>query len=150
MPIPTYVQGYPQDGSTLGQTKTQIRNNLDGTFQTLGVDHVNNNGVPGANPAGYHTTAHFTLQGSVPAATTNACQLFSTSAGLGNLFYQDIQTPSNVTQLTRNFAPVVGGTNNAPGYSWMAGALTASMGKCYRFIWPLDGRSSNGKLRYEQ
>ena len=127
MSIPTYVPGYPQDGSTLGQSKTQIRNNLDGTFQTLGVDHVNNNGVPGANPAGYHTTAHFILQGSTPAPTTNAGQLFCNN--LGALFYQDTQTPSNVTQLTRNFAPVVGNTNNAPGYSWMAGALLLQWGK---------------------
>ena len=44
MSIPTYTQGYPPDGSSLGQTKSVIRNNLDGTFLTLAVDHVDNNG----------------------------------------------------------------------------------------------------------
>ncbi len=50
MAIPIYTLGYPPDGSSLGQTKTTIRNNLDGTFLTLGGDHVNNNGQPGSIP----------------------------------------------------------------------------------------------------
>ena len=75
MGIPTYTPGYPPDGSFLGQTKSTIRNNLDGTFETLGVDHVNNNGVPGSNPAGYHTIVHEVPQTAV-----------STVAGFGQIF----------------------------------------------------------------
>jgi hypothetical protein len=65
MPIPTYTLGYPPDGSSLGQTKSTIRNNLDGTFETLAVDHINNNGQPGSQPAGYHTIIHQVPQTSV-------------------------------------------------------------------------------------
>jgi hypothetical protein len=76
MAIPTYTPGYPPDGSSLGQTKSTIRNNLDGTFETLAVDHVNNNGVPGSNPAGYHTIIH-----QVPQTNVDDCagynQIFS-------------------------------------------------------------------------
>lgn len=65
MPIPTYTPGYPPDGSSLGQTKSTIRNNLDGTFETLAVDHINNNGQPGSQPAGYHTIIHQVPQTNV-------------------------------------------------------------------------------------
>src|SRR5258706_888795 len=77
MSIPTYTPGYPPDGSSLGQTKSVIRNNLDGTFQTLGIDHVNNNGQPGGKPAGYHTVIHSVPQGSNPATVAGYGQLFA-------------------------------------------------------------------------
>jgi hypothetical protein len=51
MAIPTFTLGYPPDGSSLGNTKTTIRNNLDGTFQALSVDHQDQNEVS----AGSHT-----------------------------------------------------------------------------------------------
>jgi hypothetical protein len=76
MPIPTYTPGYPPDGSSLGQTKATIRNNLDGTFQTLNVDHINNNGQPGSQPAGYHTVIHEVPQTSV-STVTGYNQIFS-------------------------------------------------------------------------
>lgn len=65
MVVPTFTPGYPPDGSSLGQTKATIRNNLDGTFQTLAIDHINNNGQPGSQPAGYHTIIHQVPQTSV-------------------------------------------------------------------------------------
>lgn len=77
MPIPTYTPGYPPDGSSLGQTKKPIRDNLDGTFQTLAIDHVDNNGMPGSNPAGYHTVIHQVTQASPPAAIPGVNQVFS-------------------------------------------------------------------------
>ena len=52
MSIPAFTPGYPPDGSSLGETKSVIRNNLDGTFLTLGVDHINNNGQPGSESSG--------------------------------------------------------------------------------------------------
>jgi len=66
MPIPTYIEGFPQDGSSLGNTRVQIRNNLDGTFETLAVDHIDNNGNPGGKPPGYHNVIHFQDQGTLP------------------------------------------------------------------------------------
>src|SRR5580700_2776789 len=74
MAIPPYVKGYPPDGSSLGQTKSTIRNNLDGTFDTVAVDHVNNNG-PNMQPAGYHTIIHEVTQTNV-----------STVAGVNQIF----------------------------------------------------------------
>jgi hypothetical protein len=79
MSIPSYNKGYPPDGSSLGQTKATIRDNLDGTFDTLGVDHVNNNGVPGPpnTPPGYHTVIHQVTQGTAPVAISGVNQLYS-------------------------------------------------------------------------
>lgn len=75
MPIPTYTPGYPPDGSSLGQTKSTIRNNLDGTFQTLAIDHIDNNGQPGSQPAGYHKSIHMVPQGTF-TSTPNYGQLY--------------------------------------------------------------------------
>jgi hypothetical protein len=90
MPIPTYTPGYPPDGSSLGQTKSTIRNNLDGTFQTLNVDHINNNGQPGSQPAGYHTIIHQVTQVNV-ATVTGYNQVFSGVPG--SLIVNGVTTP---------------------------------------------------------
>jgi len=76
MAIPTFTPGYPPDNSSLGQTKSTVRNNLDGTFQTLNIDHVNNNGQPGSQPAGYHTIIHEVSQTNV-TTVANYNQIFS-------------------------------------------------------------------------
>jgi FlaG/FlaF family flagellin (archaellin) len=78
MPPPTYVKGFPQDGSSLGNTRVQIRNNLDGTFDTLAVDHVDNNGNPSTGTPGYHRVIHFQDQGSaIPSPVANTTQLYT-------------------------------------------------------------------------
>ena len=91
MPIPTYTPGYPPDVGSLGQTKVTIRNNLDGTFQTLGIDHVNNNGQPGSQPAGYHTIIHQVPQAAV-TTVTGYNQVFSGVPG--NLTVNATTTPA--------------------------------------------------------
>lgn len=126
MPIPTYTEGYPPDGSTLGETKSTIRNNLDGTFQTLAVDHINNNGDPGAKPAGYHNVIHVVPQGSNPGAV----------AGYGQLFSKTVNSYTNdqalfwetgaglVQQLTVNLTPSTA-TN---GYTFLPGGFIMQWG----------------------
>lgn len=129
MPIPTYTPGYPPDGSSLGQTKATIRNNLDGTFETLGVDHINNNGAPGSQPAGYHTLVHQVSQTSV-STLTNYNQIFS---GIpGTLVVNSNTTPSipsnGDTQLyslssAGVLSQLTGNVANANGYVWVGGIL---------------------------
>src|ERR1700690_80686 len=106
--VAPYVRGYPPDGSSLGQTKSTLRNNLDGTFDTVAVDHINNNGQPGSKPAGYHNVVHMVPQGSDPGAVTGYGQLYSKTIN-------DVTTDQAlfwetgaglVAQLTTNFAPV--------------------------------------------
>lgn len=130
MPISTYTPGYPPDGSSLGQTKATIRNNLDGTFQTLGVDHVNNNGETSngltGKPAGYHNIAHFVPQGSNPAPITGYGQLYSKTIN-------DVTTDEAlfwetgaglIQQLTVNLTPLA-----APnGYTYLPGGLILQWG----------------------
>ena len=87
MTIPTYVAGYPPDGSSLGSTKTTIRGNLDGTFLTFAVDHINNNGQPGGNPAGYHNVIRSVLQSSASAVPT--------ITGINQLFSLATSSPQN-------------------------------------------------------
>lgn len=129
MSIPTYTPGYPPDGSSLGQTKVPIRNNLDGTFQTLAIDHVNNNGQPGSQPAGYHTIIHEVPQTSV-STVSGYNQVFSGVPG--TLVVNAVTTPNippngdtqlysltgmgGLSQLTGNHAA-------ANGYCWVGGIL---------------------------
>jgi len=138
MSIPTYVEGFPQDGQSLGASKAQIRDNLDGTFETLGTDHVNNNGEAqsaplSGNPPGYHTIIHEVTQTSVNTIA-GVNQIFS---GIpGTLVVNTKTTPAipnnNDTQLYTLTGAAVGlaglsqmtGNNAlANGYVWCAGIL---------------------------
>jgi len=141
MAIPTYTPGYPPDGSSLGQTKTAIRNNLDGTFQTLNVDHVNNNGQPGSNPAGYHTVIHEVTQTAV-TSISGVNQVFSGVPGtltytVGMTTKTTPTIPNNgdtqlysltgagvLAQLTGySFTTPSGPNNQSSGYAWIGGVL---------------------------
>jgi hypothetical protein len=129
MPIPTYTPGYPPDGSSLGQTKAVIRNNLDGTFQTLGIDHVNNNGQPGTQPAGYHTTIHQVSQAAA-ITVTGYNQVF---AGVpGTLIVNGTTTPAipagGDTQLYAlsslgKLSQLTGYNAATAGFCWSGGIL---------------------------
>lgn len=138
MPIPTYTPGYPPDGSSLGQTKSTVRNNLDGTFQTLAIDHIDNNGNPGSKPAGYHKIIHEVTQTSV-STIAGVNQVFSGVPG--TLVVDMITTPTipanGDTQLYSLsglgvLAQLTGLSANANGYAWAGGILfqwgTFSMG----------------------
>lgn len=129
MTIPTYTPGYPPDGSSLGQTKSTIRNNLDGTYQTLAIDHVNNNGQPGSNPAGYHTIIHQVSQVNV-STVAGVNQIFSGVPG--TLIINGVSTPNippnGDTQLYSltgmgGFSQLTGHSTSLNGYSWVSGIL---------------------------
>jgi len=126
MSIPAFTQGYPPDGSSLGQTKSVIRDNLDGTFLTLGVDHINNNGQPGSLPAGYHNAIHM-VNRTEPATVAATGELWCTKANDGyaddTLFFQ--KTGGGLkTQLSRNIAP----SATANGYTFLPGGLILQWG----------------------
>jgi hypothetical protein len=129
MGIPTFTQGYPPDGSSLGQTKAVIRANLDGTYLTLGVDHINNNGLPGAKPAGYHTLIHQVTQTAV-TTLANYNQFFSGVPG--TLTIDAVTTPAippgGDTQLYAltgmgDYYQLTGMLSDSPGYAWAGGIL---------------------------
>jgi hypothetical protein len=130
MPIPTYTPGYPPDGSSLGQTKSTIRNNLDGTFETLAVDHINNNGQPGSQPAGYHTVIHQVTQTNVPVIA-GVNQVFAGVPGtlIVNGVTTPAQPPDGFTQLYSlsggsRLSQLTGGVSATPnGYAWVGGIL---------------------------
>ena len=126
MPIPTYTPGYPPDGSSLGQTKSTVRNNLDGTFQTLGIDHINNNGQPGSKPAGYHNVIHVVPQAGNPGAVTGYGQLFSKTVNSYTtdqaLFWET--GAGLIQQLTVNLTPSAA-TN---GYTFIPGGIILQWG----------------------
>lgn len=115
MSIPTYVLGYPPDGSSLGNTKAQIRSNLDGTFLTLSVDHQNAN----QPTPGYHNVIHM-LPHAAPAAIPNVGQLLQNVANDGfatdTTFFFETGL-GLLLQLTRNIQPIVAtnGTTFLPG-----------------------------------
>ncbi len=129
MPIPTFTAGYPPDGSSLGQTKSTIRNNIDGTFQTVAIDHVDNNGQPGSQPAGYHKIIHEVSQTSV-ATVANYNQIFSGVPG--TLIVNGVTTPTiptgGDTQLysltgAGVLSQLTGSSKTTNGYAWVGGIL---------------------------
>jgi hypothetical protein len=132
MPIPTYTAGYPPDKSTLGQTKTQIRNNLDGTFQTLAVDHFDNNNIN----AGKHKYVHLVTQVSNPALASSEGALFTKIVGPNTeLFYRYGSAPQNTYQLTNNgaiaavngFTSLVSPDGGAMAMYWGNSAVTSGV-----------------------
>jgi hypothetical protein len=120
MGIPHYSQGYPPDGSSLGNTKTVIRGNLDGTFLTLGIDHVNNNGSPGSNPAGYHTIIHQVTQAAPPANIVGVNQVFALVPPSG---IPDAVNPQLFNLTNSVLSQMTGGNPANNGYTWFAGFL---------------------------
>ena len=128
MGIPSFTQGYPQDGSSLGSSKSVIRDNLDGTFQVFSVDHQDQN----ETNAGYHSVIHQQTQGSKPATISGVNQLFSMipgTAGTPNI------PPNGDTQLYSKtgmggFSQLTGSGNSfsgspvvGSGYVWCSGML---------------------------
>lgn len=129
MPILTYVEGFPMDNQSLGASKVQVRNNLDGTFETLGIDHVNNNGEPGSNPAGYHTLIHQVTQSAV-STVAGVNQIFSGIPGTLTVNSNPTQTiPNNGdTQLYSltgmgGLSQLTGHNASTNGYVWISGIL---------------------------
>lgn len=140
MSIPTYRPGFPQDGSSLGSTKTQIRNNLDGTFLTLGVDHINNNGAPGTGTPGYHNVVHWQDQGSLnpsPIAgvtqeytktDTNSIQQKWLESTAGNTYQQTRMIDGSFATFAQNIVNYNGNINMIGGWTYIAGGMLLQYG----------------------
>lgn len=127
MAIPPYTEGYPPDGSSLGQTKATIRSNLDGSFLTLAVDHIDNNGNPGAKPAGFHKVIHMVPQAVDPAPMAGFGQLYSkttTDFITDEALFWETGT-GLISQLTMNFTPTIA----ANGTTFLPGGLILQWGK---------------------
>jgi hypothetical protein len=122
MSIPSFNKGYPPDGSSLGQTKATIRDNLDGTFDTLGIDHVNNNGVPGppGTQPGYHTVIHQVTQGTAPVAIPGTNQLYSIIPTIPDNINPQLFTKNGAAGAV---AQMTGFIKNPNGLVWCAGML---------------------------
>lgn len=131
MSIPPYTPMYPPDGSSLGATKSTIRANLDGTFQTLGVDHFNNNGINGTltGPAGYHAQVRMPAQSGIPVTASGQLALYAQlGEGGTELFMVREGNPATAVQLTvasSTFTNIVAATN---GFTFLPGGLLLQWG----------------------
>ncbi len=117
MAIPTFTLGYPQNNSSLGNSKAPIRNNIDGTFQAFSVDHTNQNGVN----VGYHNVIHQETQGSPPAAIVGINQVFamvppSNIPSNGDVQLFSLTGGGGLSQLTGN-------SQTSNGFCWLGGVL---------------------------
>jgi hypothetical protein len=129
MSIQPFVLGYPPDGSSLGNTKVQIRNNLDGTFLTLSQDHVNNNGEPGTNTPGYHTIIHEVTQARVDNVT-GVNQVFSGVPG--TLVVNGVTTSAVHNTGDTQLYSLTGNSSGLTGLSQLTGSVDGSSG--YQWI----------------
>jgi hypothetical protein len=125
MSIPTFTPGTPPDGSTLGQTKKNVRDNLDGNFQVFSIDHVSQN----ESPAGYHNVVHVVPQGSNPAPVTGYGQLYSKTVNSYTTDEALFWETGNglIQQLTTNIIPTALSVTN--GYTFLAGGLIFQWGE---------------------
>ena len=130
----TYTPGQPPNGSSLGSTRDLIRNNIDGIYQRLGVDHITNN-LAGA---GKHNQVTSVAQAADPVtnATENAiyCKLAS---GINELFMRRSSNGS-VIQLTSG-TPISATT----GFTYLPGTATHGL----RLLWGISaGVANNGTI----
>ncbi len=123
MSIPPYVKGYPQDGSSLGSTKAQIRANLDGTFETLGINHFDQNS---ANPGKHQYIQMPTTDRPNTTGTTEILLYNGVEGGVNNLYFvAPNKTVANAyVQMTTNLIPA----RTQKGYSWLPGGLLIQWG----------------------
>lgn len=122
--VAAYVRGFPQDGASLGSTKAQIRDNLDGTFDTISIDHKNQN----ESNTGYHKVIHIVSNAGDPPQVAGIGQLYTKSvASAGNtdtsLFFETGGGGGRKLQLTSNFIPV----SAADGVTFIPGAAGSPM-----------------------
>jgi len=127
MSIPNFTTGYPPDGFSLGQTKSQIRDNLDGTFQTVEVNHFTQNQ---SNP-GKHRYLQLPAQGNPASTAAQEILLYnggSTIGGTTNLWFSTYSNgsvnSSTSVQMTRREVPL----NASNGYSWLPGGVLIQWG----------------------
>jgi hypothetical protein len=124
MSIPTFTLGYPQNGSTLGQSKATIRNNLDGTFLTLSVNHFNNNLMY----AGQHIYVQMPATQGTPtngATGISLCNAQSALGGGNNLFFSP---PGVATLIQMTRGANVPTSNSTSGFSWLPGGFLIQWG----------------------
>jgi|WetSurMetagenome_2_1015567.scaffolds.fasta_scaffold20470_2 hypothetical protein len=125
MSFPAYTPGYPPDGFSLGNTKTQIRNNLDGTYNTLDVDHQN---TSEPNP-GYHAIIH----GQNQTTASTVAGINQVLMGIpGTLIVNGVTTPAipsnGDTQLYAltgmgGLSQLTGNSAATNGFQWIGGIL---------------------------
>ena len=124
MAIPSFTSGQPPDGSSLGGTKANIRNNLDGTFQVFGVDHFSqNNSTPG-----YHQKSTYPNISGPPTTASGQLALYSKaiSSGKSALFMVRDNNTATETQLTSPsiIAPLL----DENGYTFLPGGILLQWG----------------------
>lgn len=124
MAIPPFTAGLPQNGQSLGNSKANIRDNIDGTFQTVAKNHFNNN----SGSAGKHQYIQFPTDVN-PGGSTGANELLlynGLDGILNNLYFipPGKAVPSAGIQLTRNESPITAST----GFTWLPGGIIMQWG----------------------
>jgi hypothetical protein len=127
MAIPSFTSGYPPDGFSLGQTKSQIRDNLDGTFQAATVNHYNQNQT---NP-GKHRYIQLPAQANPASTAAQEILLYNGGSSVGgstNLWFSTYSNgsvnASTSVQMTRREVPIAA----SKGYSWLPGGILLQWG----------------------
>lgn len=117
MTIPPYTLGFPPDGSTLGNTKATIRNNLDGTFEAFSVNHQNQNET---NP-GFHNTIQMNVEASPALGAASIALYAADNSGADSLWIKNAINGYDF--------PITGPTHAGnPGYTSLFGGILMCWG----------------------
>lgn len=124
MPIPTFTQGYPQDGQSLGASKAVIRNNLDGMFQVFSVEHNTQNVLTNT---GLHRQSTYPAASGRPTTTTGQINIYSRAITGGTaLFTSRDNNSATVTQISNPY--IISPLSASEGYSYLPGGLIIQWG----------------------
>ncbi len=145
MTIKTFVDGYPPDGFSLGQTKTIIRDNLDGTFETFSVDHYNQNDIPGN--VGKHMFVEMPViaNASVPNIVGQNTLFIANDIYSTPQLFMKFNGTGNNNQLTGPVLPntVSNGYSTLPGGLLIQWGSTSVAGTTANQLYPIPFPSGN-------
>lgn len=135
----TYQSGIPTGSVPLNQDYLNMQNNFSQLATQFAVDHVPLTSTSGTPPNGYHEAIHLVTVSSTSTNPPNNQPIngYTATGGYGQIFNAQINDGINtdealyflsggnkLTQLTRNFAPVIGN----PGATFLPGGLILNWG----------------------
>jgi hypothetical protein len=121
MPIVNYTRGYPLDGSSLGQSKSTIRNNLDSTFDVFSVDHENQNS-PDGYQQGVHKKSTYANLGADPTTVSGQMAVYSRAVTGGSALFS-IRDGNAATKTQLTSAAFTAPQVSTNGYTWLPGGV---------------------------
>lgn len=115
----------PNSGQSLGQTRDQIRNNLNELKSSLAVNHYDLD----LSNVGKHMFMQMPVQGSLPATAMGEGELHTqTVSSLSQLFYSRDNVAGTLVQMTAGDTSQASFRQPNPGWTFLPGGIIMQYG----------------------